>query len=47
VTSSIVVSGDLRDQLVAELPRGVVRLAKPFSLAPLQDAVAAVHGPRR
>jgi CheY-like chemotaxis protein len=42
----IVVSGDLREQMVAELPRGVVRLAKPFSLAQLQDALVAVHPPR-
>jgi two-component system cell cycle sensor histidine kinase/response regulator CckA len=42
----IVVSGDLREQMIAELPRGVVRLAKPFSLAQLQDALAAVHPPR-
>jgi two-component system, cell cycle sensor histidine kinase and response regulator CckA len=38
----IVMSGDLRDHLLADLPPHVVRLAKPFSLEALEQAVAGL-----
>jgi PAS domain S-box-containing protein len=38
----IVMSGDLRDHLLVDLPSHVVRLAKPFSLEALEQAVAGL-----
>jgi two-component system, cell cycle sensor histidine kinase and response regulator CckA len=41
----VVMSGDLRDHLLADLPPHVVRLAKPFSLEALEQAVAGLLRP--